>query len=59
MYGIGSQSASLVRYEFASGDYNTVGTIRSGGTDLTGIEAAAYVPRSSKILSFWSDPGTV
>jgi len=56
LYGIGSQSGSLVRYQFSDGVLSTVGTIKNSTTTLTGIQASAYVPRNSNIFTFWNDP---
>ncbi len=56
LYGIGTQSASLGRYDFTSDTLDVIGTISDGSTDLTGIKASAYVPRNSKMFTFWSDP---
>ena len=56
LYGIGSQSGSLMRYQFSDGKLSTVGTISDGTTTMTGIQASAYVPRNSNIFTFWNDP---
>jgi len=56
LYGIGSQSGSLVRYQFSDGTLSTVGTVSNSTTTMTGIQASAYVPRNSNIFTFWNDP---
>ena len=56
MYGIGESTASLVRYDFAANTLSTIATIQHGSIDLTGLRGAAYVPGSSKLMSFWKDP---
>ena len=56
LYGIGTQSASLGRYDFTTDTLDIIGTINDDTTDLTGINASAYVPRNSKIFTFWTDP---
>ena len=56
MYGIESDSAALLRYNFAESELSTVGTIRLGnGSVLTGIEATAYIPGYTNIYGFWKD----
>ncbi len=57
LFGINGQSGSLVRYKFVDSQLETVGTIQNtSATTLTGIEASAYIPRSSNIMAFWTDP---
>ena len=57
LFGINSQTGNLVRYKFVDAMLDTIGVVQdSSGATLTGIEASAYVPRSSNIVSFWTDP---
>ena len=56
LYGVRGQSADLVRYDFAKGQYHPIGTIRGDrGQVMTGIEAMAYVPHSLNLIAFWQD----
>lgn len=56
LYGIDSQSGSLMRYQFKDSSLSTIGPISDGTTTMTGIQASAYVPRNSNIFTFWNDP---
>lgn len=58
LYGIDRVDGGLIRYDFASGEGIVVGKVRSGGRDLTGIEAAAYIPGFQNIFAFWHDAAT-
>ncbi len=56
LYGIDGVSGDLVRYDFDDEELSTVGTVTSGGTVLTGIQGAAYIPGHTNIIGFWTDP---
>ena len=58
LYGISASTHTLVRHHFSDDQTQTIGIIRLSkvGLIVEGIEAAAYVPRSSNIIGFWTDP---
>ncbi|HEX7010853.1 MAG TPA: hypothetical protein VF184_12795 [Phycisphaeraceae bacterium] len=57
MYGITRSGGQLIRYEHASGELRTIGTIRTpDGLPMTGIDAAAYIPGFQNLFAFWLDP---
>ena len=57
LYGIQSDTAQLVRYDFTSDSLSTVGTVQDAALNsFTGIEGSAYFPGFSNIFSFWTDP---
>ncbi len=58
LYGIDGTTGQLSRYDFTDKTSELVGTVHFKGssTPLTGIEASAYIPRTSNIMAFWTDP---
>ena len=58
LYGIDGGTGVMSRYNFNDGQVEEVGTVRLSGSEtaLTGIEASAYIPRSSNVMGFWTDP---
>jgi hypothetical protein len=57
MFGINRADGKLVRFEFATQQLSTLGTVQDSGlTTLKGIEAAAYFPGFDNIYALWTDP---
>jgi len=57
LYGINSNTAELLRYDFDSQTLTNVGVVGGPASDaMAGIDASAHIPGHQNIYGFWTDP---